>query len=197
MSKRIEALTDRVFALAAALTILVVPLPKQAGDTLTETLVHQWSSYLTYVVGFLVIGAMWINHHALFTKVRRTDRTLILLNILLLMVVAALFWSTGFLASRLHDGHSATHAAPVYGVLMTFHALVHTAMRRCIRRSEASSHPGPNPIRETTLVPITVGFVVYPTALVLSVLSPVAMLVTYGLLAVYYAVNPVSPSHGA
>ncbi|MFJ9821492.1 TMEM175 family protein [Streptomyces sp. NPDC101151] len=197
MSKRIEAFTDRAFAFAFALLILVIPPPEETGHNLTETLVHQWSSYLTYVVGLVVIGAMWINNHAFFTEVRRTDRTLTLLNLLLLMVVSALFWSTGFLAGRLREGQYATYAALLYGVLVTIHALVHTAMWRHVTRRVALSHPKPSPAEESNRVPLTVGFVAYPAALALSLFSPVAMLVTYGLLAVYYALNPVSAPRGA
>ncbi|MEU2737282.1 TMEM175 family protein [Streptomyces sp. NPDC007095] len=119
MAKRIEVVVDRAFAAAIALMILVVPLPRDSGPELTEALAHQWPYYLTYVVSLLVLGAMWINHHDLFAEVRRTDRTLILLNLLLLMVVAAVFWSTGFLAGRLHAGREATDAAPLYGILVT------------------------------------------------------------------------------
>lgn len=50
-------------------------------------LLQLWPSYLAYVVSFLVIGAIWINHHAMFQHIVRVDGTLLLLNVLHLMLI--------------------------------------------------------------------------------------------------------------
>ncbi|MCC5473620.1 TMEM175 family protein [Streptomyces barringtoniae] len=70
----------------------------------------QWPSYAAYVVGFLVIGIMWVNHHQLFSCVARVDRPLMFLNLLVLMVVAIVPWPTAMPAEYLR-ADAAAHAA--------------------------------------------------------------------------------------
>ena len=83
---RIEAFSDGVFAIAITLLVLDLKVPRELheGQTLTAALAHQWPSYAAYVVSFLVIGVMWVNHHALFGHLAKVDRVLVFLNLLLL-----------------------------------------------------------------------------------------------------------------
>jgi len=46
--------------------------------------------YFVYVLSFAVIGTLWLAHHRIFRNVRRADETLMSLNVLFLMAVAAL-----------------------------------------------------------------------------------------------------------
>lgn len=103
-SGRVEAFSDGVFAIAITLLILEIKVPEGAGEHLWTALGAQWPSYAAYVVSFLVIGIMWANHHTVFGYVARVDRTLLFLNLLLLLVVAALPWPTALLAEYLREG---------------------------------------------------------------------------------------------
>ena len=51
-----------------------------------------------YFLSFTVIGALWLAHHRLFNQVARSDEALMSLNLLFLMVVAALPFPTAVLA---------------------------------------------------------------------------------------------------
>ncbi|MGW2645318.1 TMEM175 family protein [Streptomyces sp. NPDC001393] len=129
-SGRVEAFSDGVFAIAITLLILDIKVPK-AGEHggLWEALGAQWPSYAAYVVSFLVIGIMWVNHHQLFSYVTRVDRTLMFLNLLVLMVVAAVPWPTSLLAEYLREGAEASHAAAaVYSLVMVAMALTFQAL---------------------------------------------------------------------
>lgn len=64
---RLEAFSDGVFAIAITLLVLEIKVPP-LGTALGAELLHLWPSYLAYVVSFLVIGAIWINHHAAWTE---------------------------------------------------------------------------------------------------------------------------------
>ncbi len=50
------------------------------------------------MLSFLVIGSYWISHHRKFRYIRRYDRRLILLNLLLLMVIAFIPFPTTVLS---------------------------------------------------------------------------------------------------
>ncbi|MFJ9681778.1 TMEM175 family protein [Streptomyces sp. NPDC101194] len=72
---RVEAFSDGVFAIAITLLVLEIHVPSEHGPELTKALADQWPSYAAYVVSFLVIGVMWVDHHALFDHLARVDRT--------------------------------------------------------------------------------------------------------------------------
>ena len=61
---RVEAFSDAVIAVAITLLALDLHVPDPAGPgTLADRLGEQWPNYAAYVVSFLTIGVIWINHH--------------------------------------------------------------------------------------------------------------------------------------
>jgi uncharacterized membrane protein len=99
---RVEAFSDAV--LAIAITLLVLPLADQGGSgTLAHRLGDQWPLYAAYLVSFVNIGTVWINHHSIFNRLRRVDHGVVLLNLLLLLVVSVLPFPTKVLGETLQD----------------------------------------------------------------------------------------------
>ena len=111
-TRRIEAFSDGVFAIAATLLVLDLrlPGPGAAGHSVTYQLLHAWPQYFAYAVSFLTIGIMWMNHHTALAHVRRVDRPLLVLNLLLLMGVVAIPFPTALVAEHLHDSGAAQTA---------------------------------------------------------------------------------------
>ena len=116
---RIEAFSDGVFAVAITLLVLdikVPPLP--ATDplfSLVRALLQQWPAYFAFVTSFLTILVMWINHHRVFSLIKRSDDVFMLLNGLLLMCVTVIPFATSLLAAYIH--HPDAHiAAMLYSV---------------------------------------------------------------------------------
>lgn len=72
---RVEAFSDGVFAIAITLLILDVHVPHDlpVTTTLGDALLKQWPSYLAFLTSFALIGIMWINHHKLFTLIKRSS----------------------------------------------------------------------------------------------------------------------------
>ncbi len=66
---------------------------------------------------------MWVNHHALFSYIGRTDRLLLFLNSLLLMCIAFVPFPTSVLAQHLRQPGQQTAAAVMYGATMTVTAV--------------------------------------------------------------------------
>ena len=112
--ERLETFADGVFAIAATLLILNVELPHEGGS-LGHELVHLWPAYAAYAVSFLVIGVIWVNHHAVLGLVGRTDRTFMFINVFFLLAVAFLPFPTRVLADNLRAGDART-AAVFYGL---------------------------------------------------------------------------------
>ena len=112
---RVEAFSDGVFAIAITLLILDVHVPRDLPETTTlrDALLKQWPSYLAFLTSFALIGIMWINHHKLFTLIKRSDHLLLVFNTLLLLGATIVPFTTSLLAEYI--GHSEQRvAAMVY-----------------------------------------------------------------------------------
>ena len=94
---RLEALSDGVFGVAITLLVLAIVLPQlsaielHAGG-LFPALFALWPKVLVYAASFFVIGIYWMGHNIMFSYIERSDRVLIILNILLLMSVSFIAW---------------------------------------------------------------------------------------------------------
>jgi len=100
-TNRVEAFSDGMFAIAITLLILELKVPTPAPGRLTAALLRQWPSYLAFLLSFAYIGIMWINHHRMFTHIRRSNDTLLVLNLLLLLGITAVPFPTAVLAANL------------------------------------------------------------------------------------------------
>lgn len=99
---RIEAFSDGVFAIAITLLILDVKVPRGLEEnTLTQVLFAQWPTYAAFLVSFVMIGVAWLNHHYMFTYVRKIDHTMLILNLLLLLGITIIPFPTSLLAEYL------------------------------------------------------------------------------------------------
>jgi uncharacterized membrane protein len=102
---RIEAFSDGVFAIAITLLILEVSKPDPHADAgkLIGELIGLWPQFAAYAVSFLTILIMWVNHHALFQLIRRTNRIFMVLNGLLLLMITFINYPTAMFADQLQE----------------------------------------------------------------------------------------------
>jgi uncharacterized membrane protein len=108
---RIEAFSDGVFAIAITLLILEIKIPSAGSGDLSLQLLRQWPSYIAFVISFAFIEIMWINHHRLFTHIKRSNNVLLFLNLLLLLGVTSVPFPTAVLAQ--HFGQSGQRTAAI------------------------------------------------------------------------------------
>ena len=115
-TQRLEAFSDGVFAIAITLLIIEIAVPHvEAGESLTSAMIDLWPSYVGYLVSFLTIGVMWINHHHMFKDIVRVDHTLLVLNLLLLVGVAFVPFPTAVVAEYVREKHHELEATLTYG----------------------------------------------------------------------------------
>ena len=101
-TSRIESFSDNVFAIALTLLVLAIKVPSlpEGGQpiNLLQQLAAEWPSYVTYVISFITILLMWINHHHMFERVKKADHALMVLNGLMLLPVTLVPFPTSLLA---------------------------------------------------------------------------------------------------
>ena len=99
--QRIEALSDGIFAFAMTLLVLDVKIPKLPEPVteafLAQTLLDQWPKLLGFVMSFLILGLFWIAHHGYSHFLKRTDRYFLWSNLIFLLVVVFVPFSTDLL----------------------------------------------------------------------------------------------------
>jgi len=101
---RLEALADGIFAVSLTLLVLDIKLPETATATTHDELVRNLLGLerhlVIYVISFVVIGIFWINHHIQFHFVKRTDRGLIWINLLYLLLVSFVPFATDLIGDH-------------------------------------------------------------------------------------------------
>ena len=100
---RLEALTDGVFAIVMTLLVLEISIPEIARPSLQaelpQRIIELWPKLYSYVLSFLVLGILWTLHHRSFHSIKRSNNVLIWLNIVFLMFVALIPFSTSLLGN--------------------------------------------------------------------------------------------------
>jgi uncharacterized membrane protein len=184
---RAEAFSDGV--LAVAITLLALDLHVQATGhgSLPRQLADSWPNLAAYIVSFFVIGVIWVNHHALFALVGRVDRVLLFENLVLLMFVVTLPFTTSTLAVFIPDGGSnARWAVLLYGISNIGMAFSFTAMLSHIVGHGLLVSPVSGEVGRAAVRRFGLGTIAYPAATVLGLLWPPLILVAMGAMAAYY-----------
>ena len=131
---RLEAFSDGVFAIAVTLLVLELHVPTDPVGLLHE-LGAEWPSYLGYLVSFAFIGGVWMAHSNLTRFVKAVDQVMMGLNLVLLLFVSFLPFTTSLLANHLDD--SAKHVAVIiFGINLTLASLMVNVMFGYAGRTE-------------------------------------------------------------
>ena len=188
---RVEAFSDGIFAIAITLLVLqvAVPDPERTGNgsTLLQALLGLWPSYLGYLISFVTIGIMWVNHHSMFLLIERTDRYFLLLCVVFLMFIAFLPFPTALMAEYLGQPKGRPVAVAVYSASFVCIALAYNALwwyaawNGRLLDANADREAARNISRRYLLGPIAYGL-----SFALAFVSAWASLAIHGLLAVFY-----------
>jgi uncharacterized membrane protein len=190
-----------VFAIAITLLVLdlVVPSRQEAAERgLGHALAHEWPAYFAYLVSFLVIGIIWVNHHTMFDKVRLVDRPVLFANLGLLLVVSALPFPTRLLAEYLTAGDDSHIAAAIYSTAMLAMGLAYGALWVVITRDGRllQQHIDAATSR-AALRRFGLGNVFYLATIGLAFASAIATLAVHAALAIYYCVDQLPTTRSA
>lgn len=194
-TSRAEAFSDGVFAIAATLLVLELKGPQVEPGGLLKALLERWPSYATYAVSFLIIGIIWVNHHAVMDRIRSVNRRLLFMNLVFLMVVAVIPFPTALLAEYLQEGHDERLAAAVYsGTMALMGVSFGTMWAYAVLSNDLLLHEGVDADRaRRSLWIFVVGNPLYVLAIAVSLISATLALAINALLALFYMFDMLPP----
>lgn len=195
-SGRLVAFSDAVFAIAITLLVLDLAVPARdqvRSGALASALAHQWPTYFAYLVSFLVIGIIWVNHHTMFSKVNLVDRPVLFANLALLLFVSVLPFPTRLLAEYLTAGTDAHTAAAVYSGTMLAMGLAFSVLWIAVTRDVGLLHEEVDAAASrAALRRFGLGNLAYLATIGLSFVNAIATLSVHAALALYYCFDQLS-----
>jgi uncharacterized membrane protein len=195
---RLEAFSDGVFAVAITLLALNLTVKGPGHGTLAHQLVQQWAGYAGYLISFITIGIIWVNHHVLVSNVVIVTRMLLFLNLVLLLFVVLIPVATGTMADYLADGgFDAKLAVAVYGIVLVGMSVGFSGIAEWSLGEGRTRVPVPPDQRWAARIRFMSGGLVYLLVVGLAFISAPAALGLSGLVAVYYVLERTPARSGA
>lgn len=167
---RLEAFSDGVFGVA--ITLLILDVRPEDGVTGWQILTHQWHHILVYVFSFLLVGLYWVAHHHVMHFITGTDRTLLWLNLLVLLFVVFI----PFTAAQLSASHEDPSSIRIYASTLICINLSGTALMAYARRHGLLSPALSGSFLRTALYLHLVPMAAYSVAIALASWCPIASL---------------------
>jgi uncharacterized membrane protein len=129
---RIEAFSDGVFAIAITIMVLDLRFPERVAEWAASPaiLLPLLPKFVSYVMSFIIIGIMWINHHQIMPTAPLATRHLMWWNNNLLFWTSLIPLVTRFLG----DHPTLPLAVALYGLVLGANLLSFAALRLYIVR---------------------------------------------------------------
>ena len=184
---RLEAFSDGVFAVAITLLALNLTVAGPGHGPLAEQLGEHWPAFAGYLISFLTIGIIWVNHHVLVKSITTVDRTLLFLNLMLLLFVVLIPFGTATAADYLpHNSWDARLAMVLYAGIFLGMSAGFGAIFEWTLHGPRVQRPLPPDQHWAARRRFLGGGAVYAVAIVVALASALAAFVLIGLVAVYY-----------
>ena len=183
---RLEAFSDGVIAVAITLLALNLTVAGPAGH---ESLLKQlhWAAFAGYLVSFLTIGIIWVNHHVLIKSITTVDRMLLFLNLVLLLFVVLIPFGTATAADYLPgNSRDARLAMVLYSAIFLGMSAGFGAIFEWTLHGQRVEQPLPVEYHWAARRRFVSGGLVYAVAIVVALFNALAAFVIIGLVAVYY-----------
>lgn len=100
-TKRIETLVDGIFAIAMTLLVLSLNVPQipypATNAIILKSLLGMSQQFFIYVMSFLLLASFWRINHSQFYIIKKTDQTILWINVIWLLLVALVPFSTNLI----------------------------------------------------------------------------------------------------
>jgi len=124
-TNRLEAFSDGVIAVIITIMVLELKVPRDTTLTSLRSLAPQ---FLSYLLSFLVVAIMWVNHHHMMHSARRADARLLWTNNTLLFWMSLVPFVTAYMGNNFRD----PRAVALYGVVLSLCSISFALLRSAI-----------------------------------------------------------------
>jgi len=195
---RLEAFSDGVFAVAITLLALNLTVEGPGHGHLQHQLWgHRWS-FAAYLISFFVIGIIWVNHHVLIRSVARVDRTLLFVNLVLLLFVVLIPFSTATAAQYLPvPGEDVKVAMALYSAVFLGMSVGFASIFEWTLHGDHRTVPLPPQAHWPARLRFAGGSSVYVVSMIVALFSAYAAFALIALVAVYYVLEQTPTSRAA
>jgi uncharacterized membrane protein len=187
---RLDAFTDGVLAIVITLLVLELEVPEESTELLAA-LAEQWASYLAYIVSFVFVGGIWLAHVDLTRFIKRSDSVFMRLNLVMLLFVSFLPFTTTLAATHLTDAGERV-AVVIFGLdlllasLMMSALAVYVARHRDLVADEVDTEEAHAFVRRRW-----VGVVVMGAATAIGLVAPSLAVALYVIATLTFVVEPL------
>lgn len=188
-TRRLEAFSDAVFAIAItllALTLQVPVLNPVTPEALAEDLAAKWPTYLSFLLSFVTLLIAWVYHHRLLEAAKHAGTGLFYTNGILLLVVATVPFPTALLGAYLTTPAASVVAAIYAGYIGVLNFTYNLLWWVVVRQQRSAHRKGWRP--PASMIVSYLGFPCYVVAVGIAFWSPVATLVICGSLWVVWTI---------
>ena len=177
---RVEAISDGVIGVAITLLVLDLHLDVQSSNDLASQLRERWPSFAAYIVSFIVIGAIWLNHYHLFQLAIGVDNFVVICNLLLLFFVTAIPFTTAAYAGYLLAGADSARLAVILYCIVMEGAVISLVLilERLLRAGLMSDSVSPQQARRLRIL-FLLRVAIYLLIMVVGSIKPQLMPVLY------------------
>ena len=184
---RVEALSDGVFAIVVTLLVLEITVPHvptASTAALMDVLLALAPKFISWVISFVTVCVIWLNHHRLLALASRIDSGLFWLNSNLLLWTSLVPFPTALIG----DYPTSALAVSFYGAAMCMVAVAFVLARWHMHRHPELLHEEVDgrAFRAATRSSIAVGPIAYALAAGLAWLSQPVAFVCYAAIAAYF-----------
>jgi uncharacterized membrane protein len=190
-SKRLEALSDGVFAIACTLLVIEIKAPHFGN---AHGLAEQWEAFIptlwsigAFVFSFLNILVFWTNHDAINKVIVRYDTKITYLNIFFLLFISLIPFTTIFI----REEHTSFIAIAAYGLVLMLASVIavwmyhHLAFKAKLFYPEVTMTSRKRVYRQVISGPI-----LFAIAIALGLISPYISIAIYALTPVSFMFLP-------
>jgi uncharacterized membrane protein len=124
-TNRLEAFSDGVIAVIITIMVLALKVPRDTTLTSLRSLVPE---FLSYLLSFLVVAIMWVNHHHMLHSARRSDARLLWSNNALLFWMSLVPFVTAYMGNNPRD----PRAVALYGMVLALCSITFALLRSAI-----------------------------------------------------------------
>ena len=188
-TRRIEAFSDAVFAIAITLLALNLQVPELSTvtpDTLAAELAAKWPTYLSFLLSFVTLLIAWVYHHRLLEAAKHAGTGLLFTNGILLLTVSAVPFPTALLGAYLTTPAASVASAIYAGYIGVLNFTYNLLWWVVVRQQRSAHREGWRP--PTSMILSYLGFPCYVVAVGIAFWSPVATLVICGSLWVVWTI---------